>query len=339
MNMKKSINNYLFLLTLLFIGVDVEMHGQQNIQYSQYTFNTLSVNPAYAGYRETWHMNASHRMQWTGLDGAPRTSQITMDGVTDPRNRNVGLGLQLASDALGAQSATSLYASFAWRLKLNYVDSKRLSLGLGLGVTQYGLDGSKLRPVDESDPLLTDDQLNSYIPDLRFGIYYSSPNMYLGFSAMDLFSGNRSNATFHWDVDTSRNVMRKQHFYFIGGYLHDLDNTYKLRPSFLLKEDLAGPTVLDVSMAGVYRDQFMLGLTYRTGFTLWSKPYAEAADLSSLNALVLATRLALSERLWLGYSYDVPLNRLIQSQYGTHELTLSWELQVPSRRIYSPRFF
>jgi type IX secretion system PorP/SprF family membrane protein len=125
-------------VTLLFlVSVATRGHGQQNIQFTQYIFNTLSVNPAYAGYKEEWFAQLGLRNQWVSMQGAPQTGQISIDGILDPVAKRQGLGFQITADRLGAQSATSAYANYAYRLRLNEEDTKRLSFGLGAGVTQY----------------------------------------------------------------------------------------------------------------------------------------------------------------------------------------------------------
>jgi Bacteroidetes-specific putative membrane protein len=317
----------------------VQLLAQQNIQFTQYMFNALSVNPAYAGYKEEWFIQATHRLQWTGLQGAPVTSQLSVDGVTNEDTRNVGLGLQLATDKLGAQTATSLYADYAYRLRLDDEDTRRLSLGLGVGITQYGLDGSMLSPVTDGDQTLTDATLTNYIPDVRVGVYYSGQKWYLGFSAMDLFSGDNSNKLFNWRQDTTQNIMRKRHFYLITGGLFNLSEYTRFRPGILWKEDLKGPSVVDLNSMFIFGNRFWLGASYRTGVSLWRKKYNENQALTMLNSVSGIVQFIVSDNLRVGYSYDVTLNGIGNYQRGTHEFTLGYTFKGRSQRVLSPRFF
>ncbi|WP_316819688.1 type IX secretion system membrane protein PorP/SprF [Pedobacter gandavensis] len=313
--------------------------AQQNIQFSQYIFNSLSVNPAYAGYKEQWFAQMALRSQWTGLDGAPRTGQISIDGVADPTKKNIGLGLQFSSDKLGAQSANSIYANYAYRLRLDDEDTQRLSFGIGLGLAQYGLDGNKLRPTEQGDNELPTGKISSLIPDARFGIHYTSPKWYLGLSVMDMFSGDKNNGIFRGDAGTAQNLKRKRHFYLIAGTLLDLSEDTKLRPSILLKEDFKGPTSLDLSTMVIFGNKFWLGGSYRTGLTLWEKDFNKGQSLSQLNSVSAITQFYVSERFRLGYSYDYIVSKLSSIQNGTHEITIGLTFPQKGRRLLSPRYF
>ncbi|RQO69720.1 hypothetical protein DBR43_16790 [Pedobacter sp. KBW06] len=312
--------------------------AQQNIQFSQYIFNSLSVNPAYAGYKEEWFAQLALRSQWTGLSGAPRTGQLSIDGVADA-NKNVGLGLQITDDRLGPQSATSVYANYAYRLRLNDEDTQRLSFGIGAGITQYGLDGNKLNPVDFDDPTLPVGKISTTIPDLRFGVYYYNPNFYIGASAMDLLSGDKSTSIFNWDKNNVANLKRKRHYYLIAGTIFNLSEDTKLRPSLLYKEDLKGPSSLDISSMFIFAEKFWIGGSYRTGINLWKKDYAKDQDLSSLNSISAIAQFYVTNTFRVGYSYDHILSKLSSIQNGTHEITIGITFPGKNRRLLSPRFF
>src|SRR5690606_31140172 len=205
------------------------------IQFTQYIFNTLSVNPAYAGYKEQWFAQMSLRNQWAGLEGAPKTGQFSLDGIVSPISRNVGLGLQVTSDQLGPQSANTVYLNYAYRIRLNMEDTQRLSFGLGAGLGQFGLDGSKFSTGDGNygTHLATDENIWKW--NLRLGAYYYAPKWYAGISMMNVLDDG-SNAVFKSDPDNYY-VVEKRHMYFISGLIFDLSPTLKLRPSILVKDD------------------------------------------------------------------------------------------------------
>src|SRR5690606_14122725 len=127
--------------TVMLLAVGSVAQAQQNIQFTQYIFNSMSVNPGYTGYKEQWFGQLGLRSQWVGLEGAPRTGLLSIDGIVDPLNKRHGVGVQITADKLGPQSATSAYANYAFRLRLNEEDTQRLSFGVGAGVTGYSLDG------------------------------------------------------------------------------------------------------------------------------------------------------------------------------------------------------
>ena len=317
----------------------VKAYAQQNIQFTQYMFNSLSVNPAYAGYKEEWFAQMALRNQWVGIEGAPKTGQVSIDGIVNPGSKTLGVGLQVTSDKLAAQTSNSVYANLAYRLRLNAEDTQRLSFGIGFGLTQYGLDGTMLQPIDNSDNALPLGKIGSFIPDVRIGTYYYNPKWYIGISMMDLLSGDKSNNLFRWRDGTADNIQRKRHVYLITGMLFELSDQLKLRPSILVKEEFKGPTTIDGSAMLVFNNRFWIGGSYRTGLDLWKKKYDENLKLNRDNALGVIAQVYATERLRIGYSYDYAISGLQGYQKGSHELTLGYTLSGSARRLLSPRFF
>ncbi|WP_108246166.1 PorP/SprF family type IX secretion system membrane protein [Muricauda brasiliensis] len=327
------------LLWNLFIFAHFSVIAQQEVQFTQYIFNTLSVNPAYAGYKEQWFVQLALRDQWSGLDGAPRTGQFSVDGILDPDTRNMGVGLQVTSDKLGPQASTSVYLNYAYRIRLNASDTKRLGFGLGAGLAQHGLNGSEFSPTDPDDAYLLYGNEHVWKWNMRLGAYYYSPRWYVGASLMDVLDRKES-YVFNSD-DDYYNIFHRKHFYFIGGAIFDMGASFKLRPSFLLKEDFKGPSSLDLNAMMIYEEKFWFGLGYRTGVEVWDKTYNDfsAKDLSTTNSISGIVQFYLSERFRIGYSYDYMLNDMENVQNGTHEITLGYTFQIRKKRLLSPRFF
>lgn len=327
--------------TMLMLGVGTFVQAQQNIQFTQYIFNSMSVNPAYTGYKEEWFGQLGLRSQWVGLDGAPQTGLLSIDGVVDPVNKRHGLGLQITADELGPQSATSAYANYAFRLRLNEEDTQRLSFGVGAGMTQYSLDGALLDPVDGGDQVIPAGKISNWVPDVRFGVYYYNPKWYAGVSVMDLLSGDQSNNIFRWDNTTTDNIRRRRHMYFIGGALFNLSRGLDLRPSLLVKEDFRGPTSLDVNAMFIFGQRLWLGAGWRTGVTVFKREYSRISgnSLSNRNAFSAITQIYLTNTLRIGYSYDYIVSQLSSVQNGSHEVTLGITFGRRANRLLSPRFF
>lgn len=329
---------YKFLLLIFTWGIFVpKVQSQQNIQFTQYIFNSIAVNPAYAGNKEEWYLQATHRMQWGGLQGAPVTSQISADGLSANQSGNVGLGLQLTNDVLGPQITTSLYGNYAFRIRLDDADTRRLSFGLAAGITQYTTDGTLLNPVNASDPLINGAMLTEFLPNFRAGLYYTSPKWYIGLSALDILSGSEYQK--FWLNDTIVNIVRKSHFYLQTGGFFNLNEYTRFRPGILWKEDFHGTSVIDLNAMFIFGKNFWLGASYRTGINLWEKQYRENQTLSSFNAVSGIVQFVLDDQYRIGYSYDYMLNGLVAYQRGTHEITLGYLLRKKSKRILSPRFF
>lgn len=316
-------------------------HGQQNIQFTQYIFNSMSVNPAYTGYKEEWFAQLGLRSQWVGLNGAPQTGALSVDGIVDPLNKRHGIGFQLTADKLGPQAATSAYANYAFRLRLNEEDTQRLSFGLGAGFTQYSLDGNMLDPITGGDQLLPPGKIANWVPDVRFGVYYYNPRWYAGVSVMDLLSGDQSNNIFRWDNTTTDNIRRKRHFYVMGGALFDFGRGLGFRPSVLVKEDFKGPTSLDLNAMFIFNERFWIGGGWRTGVTIFEREYNRISgnSLTGRNSFSAVTQLYVTERLRIGYSYDYIVSRLSSVQNGSHEVTLGITFGRREQRLLSPRFF
>jgi len=337
--MKKLVIKGSILAVALVLSGKLTAMAQQNIQFSQYIFNSLSVNPAYAGYKEELFAQLAMRTQWTGLNGAPQTGQISIDGVTESNRKNVGLGLQITADKLGSQTANSIYLNYAYRIRLNADDTQRLSFGLAAGITNYAIDGASLRPVEQGDLSVPAGNLSSYVPDTRFGVYYSSPRYYIGASVMDMFSGDVSNDVFNWDTATQQNIKRKRHYYVMTGALLDLSEGLKLRPSLLWKEDFKGPSSLDLNAMLVFGERFWVGGGYRTGINLWDKAYRQGQSLSNANSISGIIQFYASNRFRIGYSYDYITSGLSSVQNGSHEITIGLTFPSKSNRLLSPRFF
>ncbi|TAE39889.1 MAG: type IX secretion system membrane protein PorP/SprF [Sphingobacteriales bacterium] len=333
-NFKKNI-----LIILISIAGYKTASGQQNIQFTQYMFNALSVNPAYAGYKEEWFIQSGLRTQWVGINGAPKTGSLSIDGIIDPENKKMGIGLQLTGDKLGPQSSVSGYLNYAYRLQLDAFDTKRLSFGLGVGVTNYSLDGGILNSVIKNDPSVPASQFSNFVPDARMGVYYNTSKFYAGVSLTDLFSGGIGNNIVDINSITYNNIKRRRNLYLIVGTLHSLNEELKLRPSVLVKEDFRGPTSVDINTMFIFKDKFWVGASYRTGLNIKSEKYSQGQSLSSLNAVSGVLQLFVTDELRVGYSYDYTLSGLSNQQSGAHELTIGLTLPSKNQRILSPRFF
>lgn len=319
----------------------VKTYAQQSIQFTQYIFNSISVNPAYTGYKEEWFGQMGLRSQWTGWDGAPKTGTISIDGVVDPINKRHGVGLQVTADNLGAQSATSIYANYALRLQLDDEDTHRLSLGVGVGVTQYSLDGNKLQSVETGDVVIPAGKLSTWKPDIRLGVYYNNAKWYAGLAVQDLFANAANNDEFRFNENSLESLHRNISAYFITGALFELEEGLHLRPSVLVKDDFKGPTSLDLNAMFIFNNKFWIGGGYRTRARVFNREYFDQSPLklSAMNAVTGIAQFYVTEKLRVGYSYDVMLNRMSGLQGGTHEVTLGITFGKPLRSMLSPRYF
>jgi len=322
----------LYILIIAMALFAVNARAQQTIQFSQYMFNGLALNPAYAGYKEDVTLNLSSRIQWVGINDAPQTSTVSVDGVVNSDNKNVGLGLIATLDQLGPESNTSIYANYAYRLRLDALDTKRLCFGLGFGGEQYSLDGSKFIATDAGDGSVPTGSISKFTPDFRFGIYYYTPSIYFGASVFNLLSG-----TFNSLVDNPEIIKPVRTLYLTGGTMVPISDGIDLKPSFMVKEDFKGPANIDLTAYLAFNRRFWLGASYRTGVSVLNNNLQ--SDLSEQDAIAAICQLYISEHFRIGYAYDFTVSKLASYQNGTHEISVSITFPGKKQRVVSPRYF
>lgn len=303
------------LLFLASIGIVYSSSAQQDSQFTQYIFNTIHINPAYTGYKKDLYIQAFYRAQWTGVKGAPTTISIAVDGAID--EGNTGLGFIASNDKIGAQSNLSAYANYAYKIQLGYDENSKLSFGLAAGLTQLGLDGSKLNSIDPDDELIYIDMQNRTLPDARVGIYYANEKYFAGLSASNLIAS--------WSAKNNNNKLivpvPQPHLFLTAGALIPITYGWDLKPVILLKDDVKGPTSLDVNAFLLIKEKVWIGGFYRTTVPLYSKKHLQK-DLTKKNALGMMLELFATDNLRVGYSYDYSLNKLQYYNYGSHEFSV-----------------
>jgi type IX secretion system PorP/SprF family membrane protein len=336
--MKATLKYYLLICLSTICSISL-LHAQQQIQFSQYVFNGLAVNPAYAGYRGDTYFNSIYRKQWVSLPGAPVTFGASIDGLAKGHNDNVGWGVQLMADNMGPTKTTFAYGNYAFRIQLDAADTRRLCLGIGVGATQYTIDGNVLEYVDNNDNTIPVGRINRIVPDANFGMYYYTPKSYIGLSFMDLLSArNVNNFGYRWNDFRLGSMQRSAHMYLTAGTLFKISDDVKFRPSFLWKEDFWGPSNIDLNAFFLLQDRFWIGASYRTGFSLWTKGNLQA-NLTKQDAFAGILEFIANDRLRVGYAYDVMLNGLNPYQQGSHEISIGLRLPRKDDRIFSPRYF
>lgn len=330
-------------LLLITLGLSPAVFGQQDVQFSQYVFNGLTLNPAYAGYKGDPYLNSTFRDQWTGFSGAPKTAMVSFDGLTNVPGEKMGLGVQFMYDELGPQKNYSLTGSYAYRILLNNDEDNphRLCLGIGAVVSQYSLNGSVLQYEDPGDPEIPATNVNSkIIPDANFGAYYYTNRFYVGGSLMNLFSLNSTRTIYYASGSTYASVLQGATVYLTAGGVTDLSDEIKFKPSIMIKEDFKGPTNADLNAFLLFDEILWVGGSYRSSIKLWNKSNLQqnlqAADAASVMIEFYAT-----PELRIGYAYDFTTSGLANYQTGSHELSLGITFKSKKDRQYllSPRYF
>ncbi|CAH0275539.1 hypothetical protein SRABI27_03621 [Pedobacter sp. Bi27] len=311
------------ILTITILSVKV--FAQQDAQFGQYVFNNMYINPAYAGYKEELYLQAFARAQWTGVRGAPQTLSISADEAIN--DESIGLGMIVTKDKIGAQNTLNASANFAYRIKLDRTETNILAFGLGVGVIQTSLNGNLLDPIEMGDNRIPTGSISQTMPDIRAGIHYSNEQFFIGFSANNLLSKTLS----VFDDYNSLNVKIQPHFYLSAGVALPVNDDFVFKPTFLIKDDLHGPTSLDLNAFLLVKERFWLGAVYRTSVKIYPKDNLQRG-LTSRAAVGFISELFIRSNLRIGYGYDYSLNKLSNYDYGSHEISVGYYIETKKSR-------
>ena len=316
----------LLVLASVFLGIS-KIQAQQIPQFSQYMFNGLYINPAYAGYKEELYAHIMFRRQWLGVPGAPQTIMLGVDGDLGGGSN---VGLIYANDRIGAGMTNSIMLSYAFRFQVS--EQGRLAFGLSAGAVHYGLDKTKILDVDGvPDPTLSQAE-DMWRPQVDVGAYFDLPNFYAGFSIMSLMSSELKEGKIQL-VRTS-----PVSFLTLGGLVH-FDENWAMAPSALFKTDFKSPLSVDITAMGVYAETIWLGLSYRTGLNFTFPKEASSESLRQTDALVIIAEVYLLPNLRLGAAYDFDLTHLSTDYNGGIEVSLGYYIQKTQKRYATPRYF
>lgn len=282
-------------------------YAQQLPQFTQYMFNTISVNPAYAGSRETLNVTALHRNQWSGIEGNPRTNTLSIHAPL--RNDRVGLGLSYINDRLGFESTNYVYGDFSYTIPVSA--NAHFSFGLKAGFTNY-----RLETPDPNDQFFNA-EFNNWSPNMGAGFYLSSNLWYVGVSSPRLFVTDLNEGEFE--------ALERTGYYAIGGLVLDLSEKVKFKPTVLSKFTSGAPATYDVTANFLFNEKLWLGASYRFN----------ASD--SFGALL---DFQVSNDVRIGYAYDLPTGDVRPYTTGTHEIILIYEVGFAKKGpAKSPRYF
>ena len=300
-------------LALVLLFCSAVSFAQQDAQFTQYMYNTININPAYAGSRGVMSVFGLYRTQWVGLDGAPETSTFSIN--TPLSNSNLGLGVSLVNDKIGPTNENNFSVDLSYTVQTS-ADFK-LSFGIKGTANLFNLDISKLNPESQGDPQFQDLN-NKFSPNVGAGVYWHSDKAYIGLSVPNFIETNR------YDDNDYAIYKDKINYYLIAGYVFDLDRLQyiKFKPALLTKMVEGAPLQVDVSANFMFMDKLVVGVAYR-----WS---------ASLSAMV---GFQITDGLYLGYGYDRETTRLNNYNSGSHEIFLRYEFFKNNGKMTTPRFF
>lgn len=289
-----------------------EVQAQQDPQYTQYMYNTINVNPAYAGSRGVMSIFGLHRTQWVGLDGAPKTMAFSVN--TPLGDSKLGLGVSFVNDRLGAMEENNISVDLSYTIDLNR--NYKLSFGVKGTANLLDVDYGKLNIYNPNDVMFQDNIRNQFSPNVGAGLYLHSEKTYFGLSVPNFLETDR------YDDNVYATMKQRMNFYLIGGHVFDLSPNLKFKPAFLAKAVSGAPLQVDLTANFMIADKFVIGGAYR-----WDAAFSGLVGFQ------------VTDGLFVGYSYDAETTKLAHYNSGSHEIFLRFELFNRFNRITSPRFF
>ena len=311
--------NLTFIVLLFLVANTFTVFAQQDPQYTQYVYNPVVINPAYAGNRGVASITGLHRSQWVGLDGAPRTQSLSIHSPI--AESKVGLGLSIVNDALGPQLETYIGVDFSYTIETS--DFGRLSFGLKGGGHFLDVDFTQLNLLDPSDINFAQNIDNKFSPVIGVGLYYHTEKFYAGLSVPNLIETN------HFDEGNqpgSASALAEEqiNYYAIAGYTFDINESLVFKPSTLVRLIEGAPLQVDFTANFLVYEKLHLGAAYR-----WS---AAVSGLVGFQA---------TDSILIGLAYDRESTDLGNQVFndGSFEVFMRFELFKKYERMLTPRFF
>jgi len=309
---------FLSILAILALGFYSETQAQQDAQYTQYMYNTLSINPAYAGARDVLSFVGIYRSQWVGLEGAPRTFTASLHS---PIGERIGLGLNVTNDEIFIAKETYVDVDFSYTIPITG-NGDQLAFGLKGGAHLLDIDSNRLNTggFNNGDPDAEINIDNKFSPQVGVGLYYYTDKFYAGASVPNILE------TEHFDDSNNSNssstATEKINYYLMTGYVFDLSDNLDFKPAALVKAVEGAPVQVDVSANFLIGERFTIGAAYR-----WSAAFSGLVGFQ------------VTDQLMLGFAYDRETTELQQYNDGSFEFMLRYELFNRKKSLISPRFF
>ena len=309
-------NRAVLLMIVMSLFTIINVKAQYEPMFTQYMFNETFINPAYVGSHENVSITLLSRNQWVGIEGAPKTQTFS---IHSPINgHRFGIGLAVRNENIGVSHQLGVYTNFAYRILF---DNSALSFGLQGGFVNDESRYTEVLTTTPGDNQFSSDTRKVFLPNAGFGIYYFREKFYAGFSIPRLIENNVTPSLTNGSVQNSWNI-ENWHYYFATGYVFDLNEDHKFKPSILVKAVQNAPVQLDVDANFLLKNFLWLGASYRSG-----------------DAIAAIIGFQVNKQLRFGYSYDYTLSKLQKYNSGSHEFTLGYEILIDRSRINSTRYF
>lgn len=303
---------HIVIASLVLLSIAHNSRAQQDPMYSQYMFNTLAFNPAYAGSADVFSAMALSRHQWVGFEGAPTTQTLSLHSPLPIKS--LALGGNILHDQAGPITQTAAFVDIAYRFKTG--ESSRLAFGLSGGVNLFQASLSELETVD-ADPI-NGNITGELLPNFGFGAYWHGDRYYLGISAPKLLQ-NSLNTEGGALITTAE---EERHYFLIAGIVKDISPDLKMKPSIMARVVDGAPLSADVNLNFLLRDRIWFGGMYRIA-----------------NSFGVMFQYQFSEQLKAGYAFDMTTTKVGAYNAGTHEIMVGYDFKWTKGNVISPRYF
>lgn len=287
--------------------------AQQDPMFSQYMFNMLSVNPAYAGSADLLSVNAIYRDQWVDFDGAPRTQTITAHAPL--KKETISVGGSIINDAHGPLKQTGLYGDVSYRI---FFDRSKLAFGLKGGINFFQANLVDLSPVEADDPAFQQNISNRTLPNFGAGVMWYSQTSYVGLSVPKILT----NKLIDGNLPDFNNNAEKQHFFLVAGTVLEINNYINFKPAGTLRVVNGAPPSFDLTANFMFYEKFWVGAMYR---------FQESVGM--------LLQYEINNKMRVGYAYDYSTTDIGNYSSGSHEIMLGVDFGKNAGGDISPRFF
>lgn len=297
---------------IAFAAFITKADAQQDPQYSQYMFNQMAINPAYAGSKEALSTAILLRSQWTGIDGAPKTETFTIHGPL--KKKKVGLGFTVIGDQIGPKKSIGALGSYAYRIPIK---NGKLAFGLRAGIYNYTYNWADITYKDANDVYNTGNSTSIIVPTADAGVYYYTNTMYIGLSATHLYNGRLTSVS----NQNGDNAQLSPHFFFTFGKAWALSDKLIFSPSLVVKGAKNTPSTADINLCFLIKERIWAGISIRGSY-----------------GFVALTQIQVTDKLRLGYAYDFGINKIGRAGGGSHEIMIGYDFNIFKSKMMSPRY-
>lgn len=300
----------------LFLLMGTNSYSQQDPMLTQYMFNGLFLNPAYAGSHKYWSSSINYRSQWVNakFNGAPKTAIAAVDGPLP--GKNMGLGFMLSNDQIGITNTNTFTANYSYQININ--DKMKLAFGVNAGVLQFSAKLPDVLIWDEQDDVYSNN-LTKILPRFGTGAYLYSEKFYVGLSIPTLWAYESGN---DFSLNLTKGSFLRKHYLLTGGAVFKVSEQVKFKPSTLLKYTQNAPLEIDLNFSAVFNDKFWVGTSFR-----------------SRDAMAILLQYQSNHYFRVGYSYDITFSSMRNHQRGSHEIMIGLDFGKDLIKVKTPRYF